>query len=331
MESKEWIDILKGIGILSVVAEHIFTGFFHQIIFLFHMPLFFFLGGYLFRKRDNLWEYFWTKAKHLLIPYTVFLILLYFPIFFPDKSNITLQGFAEYLIKSVIGGKLLVRHVGVFWFVTYFFLVQQIFNYIINKFQIKTINWIVLIMLILSYINSLVFPDFWLPWNANVVFAALPVFYIGYRYKEGNFQTSFFVLIALSIIVIASSIYLQNNTYVMKVAFYGIPLFTLASGLILILIIVQIFKILSPYKYIALPFEKIGQASMIIMFLHQPIQLYIAHKFSENGILRFIIAIALSYLLYVLCRQFTITRSLFLGSKKDFNKVFNRFQKSRYV
>ena len=75
MERKEWIDVMKGIGILSVVAGHIFTGFFHQIIFLFHMPLFFFLGGYLFRKRDNLWEYFWTKVKHLLVPYSVFLIL----------------------------------------------------------------------------------------------------------------------------------------------------------------------------------------------------------------------------------------------------------------
>lgn len=41
MSKMQWIDIVKGIGILFVVAGHIFNGYSRDFIFLFHMPLFF--------------------------------------------------------------------------------------------------------------------------------------------------------------------------------------------------------------------------------------------------------------------------------------------------
>ena len=36
----EWIDNVKGIGILLVIAGHILSGAISDIIFIFHMPLF---------------------------------------------------------------------------------------------------------------------------------------------------------------------------------------------------------------------------------------------------------------------------------------------------
>jgi len=55
----DWIDIAKGIGIILVVLGHTlvpqvretgFAGFLWIFIYNFHMPLFFFLSGYLFEK-----------------------------------------------------------------------------------------------------------------------------------------------------------------------------------------------------------------------------------------------------------------------------------------
>lgn len=42
----EWIDNVKGIGILLVIAGHILSGAISDIIFIFHMPLFFLFGRF---------------------------------------------------------------------------------------------------------------------------------------------------------------------------------------------------------------------------------------------------------------------------------------------
>lgn len=79
------IDIAKGIGILLVIIEH--TGGLpahstvHHFIYSFHMPLFFILGGFLF-KPSSIGTHIRKDAKRLLIPYvfSVFLLTLWFVI-----------------------------------------------------------------------------------------------------------------------------------------------------------------------------------------------------------------------------------------------------------
>ncbi|WP_442945177.1 acyltransferase family protein [Nostoc sp.] len=46
----EWIDCWKGLAIITVVVGHIIAPV-SKYIFWFHMPLFFFLSGYLYRKK----------------------------------------------------------------------------------------------------------------------------------------------------------------------------------------------------------------------------------------------------------------------------------------
>jgi fucose 4-O-acetylase-like acetyltransferase len=49
----EWIDVIKGIGIVFVVAGHTYIGEVKDFIFLFHMPLFFFISGFLFTQQEH--------------------------------------------------------------------------------------------------------------------------------------------------------------------------------------------------------------------------------------------------------------------------------------
>jgi fucose 4-O-acetylase-like acetyltransferase len=93
MESKhfDWIDIAKGIGIVLVVLGHTLVpqirnessvaGFLWIFIYNFHMPLFFFLSGFLFEKglsryNDKL-KFIQNKAHFLLVPYLFFSIFAY--------------------------------------------------------------------------------------------------------------------------------------------------------------------------------------------------------------------------------------------------------------
>jgi polysaccharide biosynthesis protein PslL len=223
-----WIDTLKGIGILTVVAGHIFPDTIARYLFLFHMPLFFFIGGFLFKPSSDWKEYLTKKAFHLLVPYVAFLCLIYVP--YETKEILTgKETIAKGIARPFLGGRYLIGWTAVFWYVTCFFLVQQVMNFLVNKVSKKFIGLLMLVSLLISYAINKLLPHFGLPWNADVVFAALPVFYLGYLYKDiqgdpGKYKILLFVLLAG---VIAFTYYYPANTYDMKTGNYGIPFVTL--------------------------------------------------------------------------------------------------------
>ncbi|MES2354982.1 MAG: acyltransferase [Pseudomonadota bacterium] len=88
----EWVDCAKGIGILLVVYGHLGRGalsagltanadamlLIDSLIYSFHMPLFFFLAGFSFRKsseKRDTWQFISGKVGSLLYPYLVWSIL----------------------------------------------------------------------------------------------------------------------------------------------------------------------------------------------------------------------------------------------------------------
>ena len=48
---REYWNIVKGIGIILVVVGHLYWDF-TQFIYLFHLPLFFFVSGYLYNEKN---------------------------------------------------------------------------------------------------------------------------------------------------------------------------------------------------------------------------------------------------------------------------------------
>lgn len=71
-----YIDIAKGIGILLVVLGHVQTyASVHDMVYLFHMPLFFLLSGMVFKKDESWWVCMKKKLVHLLLPYLFFMVL----------------------------------------------------------------------------------------------------------------------------------------------------------------------------------------------------------------------------------------------------------------
>lgn len=75
-----WIDIAKGVTILSVIASHVlaYGGTSRNLIFSFHMPLFFILSGYTMKPAQN-WKDLWKRTKkdfvRLIIP-TIFIQIM---------------------------------------------------------------------------------------------------------------------------------------------------------------------------------------------------------------------------------------------------------------
>ena len=74
-----WVDSLKGLGIFLVIMGHLKPP---QIVWLwifsFHIPLFFFISGYVFNSKkylDNPKIFITSRFKQLIIPYFYYSIL----------------------------------------------------------------------------------------------------------------------------------------------------------------------------------------------------------------------------------------------------------------
>lgn len=103
-----FIDAAKGIGIVLVVLGHTIVpeirgsaygwGFLWNFIYSFHMPLFFFLSGFLFEagiaKYTDKRRFILSKARKLLIPYLFFSIFAYVFIAFASRVD-ALAGILE--------------------------------------------------------------------------------------------------------------------------------------------------------------------------------------------------------------------------------------------
>lgn len=49
-------DLLKGFGMLCIVAGHLFDGFVYLFVFTFHVPLFLLIGGYFYQGEREIWK-----------------------------------------------------------------------------------------------------------------------------------------------------------------------------------------------------------------------------------------------------------------------------------
>ncbi|WP_155887981.1 acyltransferase family protein, partial [Cupriavidus sp. WS] len=169
--------------------------------------------------------------------------------------------------------------------------------------------------MLLSYANA-TFPQYWFPFNANVVLAAIPFFYVGFTARSRRFRPRDLSL--ASILALAGGLLTASGLalpFDMKYANYGIPIlsFIVAIGCIAASILVA--QILTPITFIGAAFRRVGSLSMGIMFLHQPIQYAILKSIPQSGeVLRFLICFLGSYAISELLDRRHWTRVVFLGS-----------------
>ena len=130
MERLAYIDSLKGIGIILVVMGHFFIPYtdylndpVNQVVYSFHMPLFFFLSGLVYGHvpKDSLKIFLVKKTLSLLFPYLFFSLLYCF------IKNYT---WTSLLLDNELHGG--------YWFTMTLFFVMLL-NHIIDR-SVKTQN-----------------------------------------------------------------------------------------------------------------------------------------------------------------------------------------------
>jgi polysaccharide biosynthesis protein PslL len=320
----EWIDSCKGIGMIAVVLGHGVTATITYVYF-FHMPLFFFLSGYLYRPKLKHLDFLRRKALHLLIPYLSFLCLLSFPVYLYDAFQLArtvdlslIDEIKTFTFKLVYGGALLSNWLGTFWFVTCLFITQQIYQILYTKISSKTS----LILILVGAYCVAMFEYWWLPklllpWSLDAVPMALAFYGFGHLAARQEIDMSRFSKLAICIIFGVTLLNYWSKldlTFLMKYHDYGVVIINFLLAVAGIILSIHLAKIFSRDRFANKVLSEIGSASMVILYVHQLVLLILTRSNAiASEVLRTIIALLIPYLLYKFIAKFQLLRQLFLG------------------
>lgn len=318
-EREPWIDVLKGIGILAVVVGHItWNRALATQIFMFHMPLFFLVGGWLHDAASPQHAYLKAKVRSLLLPYACFLVILW-PLERMLADPVQDAGARwnwPLLVEPMLyGGQMLTGVAGVFWFVTCYFLTQQLVHFLLRRYPPPARAAIAATMLAGAWLAAWLWPHWSLPWDAQVVLFAAPLYLIGHaaRGVELARWTPLWVLLTAAALLL--NIAGAGNSFDMKYGDYGLPVVTLASALATVALLAVLARRIHASGAGRL-LAALGGASMTIMFLHQFVQLAMAKEFGvTKAPARIAGALLVCYLMHMLLTASPLGARLFLGRR----------------
>ena len=283
-EHFNWIDILKGLGIILVIMGHQrLSPELLNYIYLFHMPLFFFISGYLMNisKYNSIGHLIKKKSKTLLIPYITFSIIsiiCYSVIGQVDlDASATLQSFIEGKRNEIFYNVPL-------WFLIGLFVIE-IMYYVLKK-VIKNNGLLLLVIMIINFISVVILKVIEAPtwiWSIDTAMYYLLYYQLGNLYRiysikladlkvVGKVAASLFVFICISLnlILLLSPdliyfVYQYVNTERMFLFIWLIVCGT--AG-------ITTFVCLSKFIRNSKRLEYIGKNSLIIFTLHYPIGIW---------------------------------------------------------
>ena len=134
------LDITKGIAILLVIIGHCGSIPYmpiRHLIFTFHMPLFFLISGYLYKKR-GVGETLKKDIIHLGVPYvaTCFVILLFYFLYFIITKSHNSEPLQRYAFASIWGSGTIHKckffadypFIGAIWFLPALLVCKNVYN-----------------------------------------------------------------------------------------------------------------------------------------------------------------------------------------------------------
>lgn len=281
-----WLDRLKGLLIITVVIGHILPGPYNTLenwpsyIYLFHMPAFFMISGYLIKeKKQGFFTSVLAKAKRTLLPYVIYLLLIAGtqvvwafvknPKFYFAKKNLKLFFYG--------GQDLNAFHCGALWFLSCSFFVFLFFYLIEKCLPFKWLKYVAFILLwIISHVQSMFFiegtgPSFLL-WD--VAFIGCVYLAMGYYWKKYIFDkrvviASVLVLTAFFIVRISGiSEYINGFAIELWSHTYRYPILDLLIPISGFVILANLMKLI-PEGTCSNLLSDIGKYTLPIMAIHQ--------------------------------------------------------------
>lgn len=251
-----WGDIAKGFAIILVIIGHSLPPdtILCKFIFLFHMPVFFFLSGYFlnFTKYENKFSnYFKNIMNRLFLPCVfTFLLTLTKPFIVTGISSIV---HSLWFLLCLICVKILL------W--TFLKITYKLKLYLFLK---------ILLLLVFAQIGANLGQIIRLPFSFDVALVAVYISYIGYLTKEYNLihKRKFFIIL-FPFAIFFGYIGLRFLGLDMNNRFYShYPLLMINISIIMSLMLIYFCKIIEKIPVFNLFLAYLGINSLCIMIFH---------------------------------------------------------------
>lgn len=252
-----WVNLAKGIAILLVVYGHVIDGLYesgnrfitydiqHNIIYGFHMPLFFFISGLFLNNllQRRFIEVLKSRAFSLLYPYFLWGVI---------------QGSIMALLSKFTNGGLSWDRIlllpidpfGQFWYLYDLFFMIILF-YIFNK-VFKKRSFILLVMIILFMLSP-----FMIEWELSRIFSHFPFLVLGSLFFNEEEKFHKYQLYVIGAVIIA--LILGRNVALLKF---------LASGILGIVLTIIVSKNIKERTVAEKILFKLGKNSLSIYLWH---------------------------------------------------------------
>lgn len=280
VKRNETWDIVKGLGILFVVAGHGYGGGLSQFVNLFHIPLFFFVSGLVFKFQDRSFrsaiDFIVKCMKSLWLP------SLIYGIFYVLCHNVFVRiGLYEldlYSWKQI--GIAVLKHVAflkteplesAMWFLTAIFIGRCLLYAVlwlssfIDKDYKQTVFEFAMVVLIFIMGCVFFYKGISLPGNADNACSLMPFMYVGYKLK--NTKISYTVLIIPCLVILIGLLIWSGQTLRMSRNEIVNPAFFLIVSSAGICLTFQIGTLLKEMK-IGRIFSYFGKNTISILCLH---------------------------------------------------------------
>ncbi|CYX72307.1 acyltransferase family protein [Streptococcus suis] len=300
----QWIDNLKGIGILLVVLGH--TSFpFKNYIFWIHMPLFFALTGMTFNPTKNLKTLLFSRFNSLIVP---FLTFGFFFLFLNHFANLSLL-FREAMKFLIYGGVKSSGIMGAFWFLPTLFLSEFIFYCLVKN--IKRHKTLVVVFICTLFPISYFGVYRILPYNLTMIPYILLYMWIGYHFKNGfNTERGNKTLLILGSSLCMLLGYFVSFKLDLKYAIVSNWFLGLILPAVVLLTIFtyskQVLERLKPKVILYL-----GQNSLVVLLVHNYYRFFLEEHITKNWGVVFWITLTCSLLTIKVCQTKIIKRIMF--------------------
>lgn len=181
----DWIDVARGIAMICVILVHAEEHFLKPKvlavtkipIYTFHMPIFFFISGYLFSMKDSFKEFFKNKCRRILIPYVCLGVVM-------CLFNAWWEG--ESLLDN-LWGILVQNRKWTLWFLACLFCLNLLFYVLVKFIKNERMRAITVVLVATAGIIYYKLGGASLYWNIDACMTALPFFYVGFLCKKTDF------------------------------------------------------------------------------------------------------------------------------------------------
>ncbi len=340
----ETLDIARGIGILLVVLGHndfaALSPFFHQVIYSFHVPLFFFLSGYFITISISFFEYSKKRFHAVLKPYLFTIVLIYFVSVSFEK-----MGFQNALLRiaKALYGSIDYIDWAQLWFLPNLFVVSLyafLFIGITNKLRNRWWRWgILLATLALSLPLLHVFYPFslplfgkkyqlyGLPFSLDIVLLSGFFFILGNEVRQATSEKTFshlLLLVGTGIGLLLLNFFFPYSIDIAKRVYESFFVNTVEAILGILFVLALSRQIELRIQWLAAPLKYVGNISLIILLFHVPIQGFWGDKIlslTNNQALAilagFVMGVLGPILIYEIFIRFNPVASFWFGRKAE--------------